>query len=263
MERLVLNDQVERRADIAYGTDARQRLDVYRARSTRAGAPVVVFFYGGRWKYGTKRDYLLVGNALARRGLIVVIPDARQFPAAHFPAWIEDGASALRWTRDNIARFGGDSSRLIVVGHSSGAHTVAMLALDGRYLRDAGLPRDAVSGFASLAGPVDTTWTAPDVQQIMGPSEGWPATYPYNFIDGTAPPLLLLHGTGDHVVTFGNSVRLAERIRRRDGCVHLELYKGIGHVQIALALAFPSLELAPVLADVLEFVRDPKSACLP
>ena len=261
VESLVLNDQVVRNADISYGADARQRLDVYRARTTRTGAPVVIFLYGGRWKYGSKRDYLLVGNTLARRGLIVVIPDARQFPAVRFPAWVDDGASAVRWTRDNIARFGGDSSRLVVVGHSSGAHTVAMLALDERYLQRAGLARDAVRGFASLAGPVDTTWTAPDVQEIMGPSEGWPATYPYNFIDGTAPPLLLLHGTSDHVVTVGNSVRLAERIREHGGCVRLQLYEGIGHVQIALALALPVLALAPALHDVLEFVQDPQSAC--
>ena len=260
-ESLVLSDRVERRADIAYGTDARQRLDVYRARTTRTGAPVVVFLYGGRWKYGTKRDYLLVGNALARRGLIVVIPDARQFPSVRFPAWIDDGASAIRWTRDHIARLGGDSARIVVVGHSSGAHTVAMLALDARYLRGAGLARDAVRGFASLAGPVDTTWTAPDVQEIMGPSARWPETYPYNFVDGTSPPLLLLHGTSDHVVTVGNSVRLADRIRERGGCVRLELYKGIGHVQIALALTFPALQLAAAQRDVLEFVNDPRSAC--
>ena len=261
VESLVLNDDVERRANIAYGEDARQHLDVYRGRATRKGAPVVVFLYGGRWKYGTKRDYLLVGNALARRGLIVVIPDARQFPAVRFPAWIEDGARAVRWTRDNIARYGGDSARIVVVGHSSGAHTVAMLALDARYLRDAGLARDAVRGFASLAGPVDTTWTAPDVQESMGPPEGWPATYPYNFVDGASQPLLLLHGTSDHVVTVGNSVRLADRIRERGGCVKVALYTGIGHVQIALALAFPALQLAAAQRDVLEFMNDPRSAC--
>ncbi|MDQ3696888.1 MAG: alpha/beta hydrolase [Gemmatimonadota bacterium] len=257
IEGWVLDDRVVRSADIAYGEGPRQRLDVYRDRMARGPEPVIVFLYGGRWKHGSKRDYVLLGNALARRGWIVVVPDSRLYPEALFPAWVEDAARAVRWSRANVARFGGDSTRIVVVGHSSGAHTVAMLALDERYLRRAGLPAGAVTGFVSLAGPVDTTWTAPDVQRLMGPRDGWPATYPYNFVDGTDPPLLLLHGASDDVVTVGNSVRLAEKITSRGGCVRLGVYKGVGHIEIVLALAFPSLGLAPAMRDVGEFVRDP------
>ena len=136
-----------------------------------------------------------------------------------------------------------------------------MLALDERYLRAAGVPRGAVRGFVSMAGPVDTTWTAPDVQELMGPSDEWPATYPSSFVDGTNPPLLLLHGDADNVVTVGNSVRLAERIRSRGGCVRLATYRGIGHVKIALAIAIPSI--APILRDIAAFVRDPEGNACP
>ena len=256
-ERLVLNDRIVRTADVPFGTHERQRLDVYRSRRTRARAPVVVFIYGGRWKYSSKRDYLLIGNALARLGWVVVVPGYRLFPDVRFPAWVEDGASAVRWTRDNIARFGGDSTRIVVVGHSAGAHTVAMLALDEHFLRDAGVPANVMRGFVSIAGPVDTTWTAPDVQELMGPREGWAATYPANFVDGHEAPLLLLHGEGDSVVSVGNSRRLAARIHARDGCVRLVTYPKIGHVAIALALVSPSLVSAPVLRDVKAFVEDP------
>ena len=262
VEHLVLNTSVVRTADVVYGADPRQRLDVYRARKTGRFAPVVVFLHAGRWKYGSKRDYLLVGNALARLGWIVVIPDSRQFPAVTFPSWVEDGARAVRWTQDNLVRFGGDPTRVVVAGHSSGAHTVALLALDEHYLRDAGVPAGSVSGFVSIAGPVDTTWTASDVQELMGPREGWPRTYANNFIDGDEQPLLLLHGESDNVVTVGNSRRLTERIRVRGGCVRLEVYEGIGHIEIALALAFPRLHIAPTQHDVSAFVRDPAAyAC--
>ena len=260
-ESIVLGDTVVRTPDLAYGEDGRQTLDVYRAASTRKGAPVVVFLYGGRWKYSTKHDYLLVGNALARQGWIAVLPNYRLFPSARFPAWVVDGASAIRWVRGHAAQYGGDSTNIVVVGHSSSAHTVAMLALDGRYLAAAGVPAGAVRGFVSMSGPVDTTWTAEDVQQLMGPSDVWPATYPSSFVDGRNPPLLLLHGESDSVVTVGNSIRLAERIRRRGGCARLETYKGVGHVKIVLALVFRSI--APrVLRDIAQFVRDPAAdAC--
>ena len=186
-ERWVLGERVMQTRDIAYGDAERQQLDVYRplARGTRA--PVVIFLYGGRWKYGSKDDYLLVGNSFARRGWVTVIPNYRLYPEALFPAWVEDGARAVRWTVDNIARFGGDTSRIVVVGHSAGAHTAALLALEERYLREAGVPEGALKGFVSIAGPVDTTWTAPDVQRLMGPPEGWPASYASTHVDGTGP----------------------------------------------------------------------------
>lgn len=263
-EQWILGERVVRAHDIAYGDSARQRLDVYRPMAARAPAPVIIFLYGGRWKYGSKDDYLLIANSFARRGWITVLPNYRLYPRALFPAWVEDGASAVRWTLDNIQRFGGDTSRVIVAGHSSGAHTVALLALDGHYLRDAGVPPGSVKGFASIAGPVDTTWTAPDVQRLMGPRDGWPVSYPSNHISGRAPPLLLMHGDADDVVTVGNSIRLAARIDAAGGCARLHLYPGVGHIDIAVALGLPALVQSPVLDDLANFVRDPAgSTCAP
>ena len=255
-EGFLLSDHFRQSADLAYGSGARQRLDVYRPRATGGLSQVVVFLYGGRWQHGSKDEYRLLGDALSRRGLVVVVPDYRLYPEIKFPGWVEDAAQAVRWTRKNIERFGGDTAQIWVVGHSSGAHTAVMLALDESYLRNAGLPRNAVKGFVSLAGPVDTVWTDADVQALMGPREGWPATYPRNYIDGTERPLLLLHGADDKTVSPANSVRLAAHIRERGGCATSVVYRGVGHVPIVVALAVPQLGIAPVLRDVLEFIHD-------
>lgn len=261
-ERWVLGDRVIETRDIVYrastaGDITRQRLDVYRPADVRAGAPVVVFLYGGRWKYGSNDDYLLVANSFARQGWITVVPNYRLYPEALFPAWVEDGAQAIRWTLENIARDGRDTARIIVVGHSAGAHTAALLALDERFLRDAGVPAGAVHGFVSIAGPIDTTWTAPDVQRLMGPPEGWPSSYPSTHLEGVVPPLLLMHGDADDVVTVGNSRRLAARLAARGECAALHIYRGVGHVDIAVALGLPALVQSPVLEDLARFVRDP------
>jgi acetyl esterase/lipase len=260
-ESLLLGSHFVRTEGVAYGPEARHRLDVYRPKAVRPSAPVVVFLHGGRWNSGTRGDYRLLGDALTRRGWVAVVPDYRLAPVARFPAWVEDGARAVRWARDNAARFGGDSTRIFVVGHSAGGHSAALLALDEHFLRDAGVPASAVRGFVSLAGPVDTTWTDPDVQALMGPREGWPATYPATHVDRSDPPLLLLHGGGDRTVAVENSVRLAARIRNRGGCVRSIVYPGVGHVQIVVALSAPRLRIAPVLDDVDAFVRDPRRSC--
>lgn len=262
-EGLLLGSHFVRTPGLAYGSEARQRLDVYRPRAARAGAPVVVFLYGGRWQSGSKDDYRLLGDALTRRGIVAVVPDYRLYPAARFPAWVQDAALAVRWARENAARYGGDPDNLVVVGHSAGGHTAALLALDERWLREAGVSAEAVRGFVSLAGPVDTPWTDPDVQALMGPPAGWAGTYPRTFVDGTEPPLLLLHGGDDDTVSPEGAERLAARIQARGGCARAVVYRGLGHVKIVVAAAVPRVSRAPVLDDVVALVRDPRGAVCP
>ncbi len=259
-ETLLLGDHFVLTKGISYGGNAQNRLDVYRPRDDRKRTPVVVFLYGGRWQSGSKEEYRLVGNALTRRGIVVIVPDYRMYPGALFPAWVEDAAQAVRWSVDNAHRFNGDTARIFVVGHSAGAHTAALLALDEKYLRSAGVAAHVLRGVVSMAGPVDTNWTDPDVQALMGPRDGWPMTYPASHIDGTEQPLLFLHGAGDETVAQINSSRLAARIRERGGCARSVSYAGVGHVELVVALALPWLRRAPVMDDIESFIRDPKRA---
>lgn len=254
-EGLFLDEHFTRTENLQYGAGSLSRLDVYRPRGRRDGLPVIIFLYGGRWRGGSKDDYRLLGDAFTRRGFVVAIPEFRSFPESQFPGWVEDAAKAVQWTRSNIGRYGGDSSQIWVIGHSSGAHTVALLALDERYLRAVGLSASAVRGYVSVAGPVDTTWTEPDVQEVMGPVAGWSRTYPINFIDGTEQPILLLHGANDRTVSVANSERLASRIRARGGRARSIVYRGIGHQEIIFALSVPRLGNREVADDVVEFIR--------
>src|SRR3954471_10166956 len=128
-----------RASNLSYGKEPRQSLDVYTPCGDPKHAPVVIFFYGGYWQWGSKSDYRFVGQALASKGFIAVLPDYRLYPRVTFPAFVEDGAQAVRWTRDHIARYGGDPNRLYLMGHSAGAHTAALLAVDPHYLQDAGV----------------------------------------------------------------------------------------------------------------------------
>ncbi len=261
-ELFLLGSHFDAVQDLPYGEGPRQRLDVYSPRDVGGRpAPVIVFLYGGRWQQGSNDEYRLVGSALTGRGFVAVVPDYRLYPEVRFPAWVDDAAQALRWVSDSIRRFGGDPSHIVVVGHSAGAHTAALLALDEGYLRRAGVPPEAVRGVVSIAGPVAPEWTDRDVQALMGPREGWPATYPLRHVGGSQPPMLLLHGGRDETVSPKNSTEFAALVRERGGCARAIVYQGLGHVSIAVALAVPGLGLAPVLDQVAAFAREPAIVC--
>src|ERR1700709_1690342 len=104
--------------DVRYGSGDRHELDIYAPRGQRS-APVVVFIYGGGWKDGNKGEYRFVAAALAARGFLTVVPDYRLFPEVRFPVFLQDNATAVAWTKANIARYGGDSKRIFLMGHSA------------------------------------------------------------------------------------------------------------------------------------------------
>lgn len=235
---------------IAYGEGPRRQLDVYAPVDPPDGLrPVVVFFYGGSWQDGARGDYRFVAEALTRRGLVVVIPDYRLHPDIDFPAFVEDGAAAVRWVRDNVASMGGDPDRLFLMGHSAGTLIAALLALDGRYLAEAGVPRQAVAGLIGLAGPYAFNPLATaSVRPVFAGLADKDRARAVTFVDAGDPPMLLLHGTADETVVPRNSTLLAEAARAAGVDVRLQMLPGVGHVGILLALARP-LSRDPAVID--------------
>jgi acetyl esterase/lipase len=125
---LVSHDEFRLTPDRRDGADPRQTLDVYRpANDDGSPKPVVVFFYGGKWQSGAKADYLFVGEALASRGVIAVIPDYRLYPQVRYPKFLEDGADAVSYTLQHAAEWGGDPHRISIAGHSAGAYIAPVL----------------------------------------------------------------------------------------------------------------------------------------
>lgn len=242
---------------LAYGGGQRRSLDVYRPSSASGKAPVIVFLYGGGWEDGDKATYRFVGAALAARGYLTVIPDYRVYPEVRFPAFLQDAAAAVAWTKRHAAEFGGDPDRLVLMGHSAGAHIAAMLAYDRQWLAAVGLdPERDVRGLIGLAGPYDFLPLHSDtLRAIFGPPEGLAATQPITFVDGRGPPAFLATGLNDDTVDPGNTSRLALRIRERGGEAETRIYDKVDHRSLIGAMAFPLRFLAPVLRDVDAFAR--------
>jgi acetyl esterase/lipase len=240
--------------DIPYGGDPRQKLDLYIPDGLKAPAPVILFFYGGSWQSGEKNYYLAFGEAFATKGIVVAIADYRLYPKVKYPAFVEDGALALRFMHDHVEQFGGDPSRIFVAGHSAGAYIAVMLASDLHYLAAVGGNIHWIRGVIGIAGPYDfLPLTDKNLIALFGGASR-AETQPIHYIDGPRPPMLLVAGSGDTTVSPGNTERMAARLRAVGSKVETKLYPGVGHIGIILSIA-PGFRFTTSLReDIVKFV---------
>jgi acetyl esterase/lipase len=242
---------------IAYGPDPRQKLDVYVPRPPMKNAPVVVFFYGGSWNSGSRSDYAFVGEALASRGIVAVLADYRLYPQVRYPLFLEDGARAVAWTHEHIRQYSGNPQRLYLMGHSSGAYNVAMLALDPGLLGAVGLSPHNLSGWIGLAGPYDFL---PIKNPLVRPVFFWPdsppRSQPINHVSRGAPPALLIAASDDELVNPArNTGGLARKLREAGVPVQDLYFSRTSHATLVATLSRPLRGLAPVLDVVTAFVN--------
>ncbi len=242
------------RRDLRWGEGPRGTLDLYEPDGLPPGAPLLVFLYGGGWQSGAKEMYAFAAQPLTTLGLAVAVPDYRIYPQARWPTFVEDAAAAVRWLRAGP----GAGRPMLLMGHSAGAFIAAALATDPRWLGAEG--RDSLRGWMGLAGPYDFRPDEPAYVEIFGTAPGgrataWPDT---PAAMRGAPPMLLLHGLDDNVVSPQRSREMAARATLAGVRATLREYPGVDHNGIVGALAAPvralGLEGAPVLEDVRTFL---------
>lgn len=183
--------------DVSYGSDRRQRFDVYAPQGAR-GAPVILLVHGGGWENGDKRHGRVVENKVARwvpAGFVVVSINYRMIPDADPVEQAGDVARALSTVQRMASQWGGDGGRVVTMGHSAGAHLVALLATSPDVAR--GVALRPVLGTVMLDG------AALDVPQVMEARHPrlfddafgrdpafWRAASPYHQATRRTPPML-------------------------------------------------------------------------
>ena len=139
--------------DVAYGDEPGESLDVFPARAS--GAPVLVYIHGGYWRSLDKSDHSFVAPAFVQSGAMVVVPNYALCPAASIGQIALQTARALAWAWRNAAQYGGDPSRIHVIGHSAGGHLAAMLLCCHWKTVASDLPGRLLAGAMSLSGVFD------------------------------------------------------------------------------------------------------------
>jgi acetyl esterase/lipase len=264
LDRLVPDDTYRFQGGVAYAPEPRQLLDVYQPLATTRPAegdrPLVVFFFGGAWTSGDRASYRFLGEALAARGAVVVVPDFGLSPRHTYPVFVRDSALAVKWALDNAARLGADPKRVYVMGHSSGAYNAAMVALDARWLAEVGARPGQLAGWIGLAGPYDFL---PIGDPKVRVAFHWPDTprdsQPIVHVSASSPRTLLLAAAKDNLVyPERNTQRMAEALRAAGVPVTVHMYDNLSHITLMGAFARPVQWLGgPVLPPVVDFLGLP------
>jgi acetyl esterase/lipase len=149
--------------DIPYAAaHQRQVLDVHASDGAK-NLPVVFWIHGGGWQTGDKSMVALKPKAFMGAGFVFVSINHRLLPTVDMGTIMRDVASALGWVHRNIATHGGDPTRLLVMGHSSGGQLAALICVDDRYTKAEGVPLTMIKGCV----PVDAdTFDVPAIIEV-------------------------------------------------------------------------------------------------
>ena len=245
----------------AYGKDPLQVMDYWPAQGARRPAPLIVFVHGGGWKRGTKDN--AGGNWKAPHytgeGYAYAAINYRLVPGASVEDEATDVAASLRYLIGHAAALGIDPARIVLMGHSAGAHLVALVGTDERYLRGAGL------SFANVQGVIPIDGAAYDVaKQIADGGQFMHDTYIEAF--GTdparqhalsptlqaaapnAPAFLLIYVQRKDGVAQNIALESALKTGGTNVARHIFPGEGLrGHAEINRSLGDPSYAATPVV----------------
>ena len=131
--------------------DKYRALDIY-SPSCKGKHPVIFFVHGGAWTIGDKKDHTAKGLFFAKQGYVFVSVNYRLAPEVSYPDFAYDVAEALSWVYDHVGDYCGDQNRIYLMGHSAGAHLVALVSYEEKFLSKYGLDTSIVKGLILLDG---------------------------------------------------------------------------------------------------------------
>jgi len=175
-------------------------LNVFQPNKSRNN-PVVIFIHGGYWEAGDKDTYAFLGRNFAQKDIVTVIPGYTLSPNGSYNTMAQEVAAAIKWTYDNISKYGGNPKQIFLMGHSAGGHLIALVGTNSKYLNNTDLVKGIILNDAAgldmysyleqypptKSHNYTVTWTEDP--------ENWKDASPIYSLSEKAPPFLIYVGT--------------------------------------------------------------------
>lgn len=238
----------------------RCRLDVYFPKGKK-NFPTLVWFHGGGLKNGDKSSLQSgdsvksesIAHSFAEHGIAVVVPNYRLSPKATYPAYIQDAAAAVLWTKQQMQQHGASSKALFVGGHSAGGYLTMMLAMDPHYLKDIGADVSDIAGIIPVSGQTMTHYTVREERGIGKHTITVDEAAPVHFTRADTPPALVIYADNDMAARAEENMYFVELMKDagNKGIAGLQV-KNRTHGTIASELVHPT---DPGRIAIVEFIQ--------
>ncbi len=244
---LAIPDNVTFERDITYAEagGARMQLNLARPKNASGPLPTVLCIHGGGFRAGSREGYNKLCLSLAQRGFVAATISYRLAPMHQFPAAVHDTKAAVRWLRANAAKYGINPDRIGVTGGSAGGHLAQFLGVTAGVKDFEGADNpgfsSAVTCVVNVYGPSDFTksygksvdahvvlpmWLGGDVETARAKHI---QSSPLNWVNPSAAPTLIIHGTEDKYVAYEQAVWMRDRLTACGVPVVLLTLEGAGH----------------------------------
>lgn len=255
---LTARDATAHVADIAYGPGSDERLDWF--RTTRADAPIHVHIHGGAWRNLAKEDASFAAPAFVAAGIHHVVPHFSKLPGARLPDVVEQVATALGWVYRNAHRHRGDPGRILLSGHSSGAHVAAVLLTLDWAAR--GLPADLVTAALCVGGLYDLGPVMLSARRdYVTLSEAEVAALsPARHVAAIRCPVTLVHGGRESPEFQRQTAEFAARLAQTGKLAGSIAMPDADHFEINEAFAVPASPVHRAALDAVAAMGDGRTA---
>ena len=256
--------------DEAAQADTKRQLDLFLPAGREF--PTVVFVPGGGWTSGDRTlttggadVYANIGRFLASRGIAAAVVSYRLLWSVDWRTQVQDVAKAVRWVQRSIVAKGGRAGAIFLMGHSAGSQLIVRLALDRRWLADAGADPARVCGVLAVSG-VGYDMSDPETYRLGADPAYYAERFggsvlegpwrqdasPITYLSAMAPPFLVMSAEGESAPLRRQSRLLAERLRQEGVPVSQVMVPGSSHERMVVQLSRDDQTAGPAVLNFLQ-----------
>ncbi|MEJ5996284.1 alpha/beta hydrolase [Pedobacter sp. Du54] len=237
-------------------------LNIYHKKDNLQNQDVIIFIHGGSWSSGKKETYWWLGRNLAKKNIVTAVINYPLAPNATYKEMALASAQAVKWVRDSISNYGGNPSRIFLMGHSAGGHLCELINSDMEYFK-------AVNIDNPIKGVILDDAFGLDMEEYLTKAEKddnyfdflrtfspdpkiWQAGSPLFYIKNVNNPHLLFYGSKTYEAIQIQTERIYKRLKEQNVTVKLAVIQDKKHVGMISQLIFGGNKMYKIIVDFLK-----------
>ncbi len=223
-------------------------LNIYHKKDGQQNQDVIIFIHGGSWSSGKKETYWWLGRNLAKKNIVTAVINYPLAPKATFKEMAFASAQAVKWVRDSISVYGGNPSRIFLMGHSAGGHLCELINTDLQYFKAVNIDNPVKGVILNDAFGLDMeeylTKAEKDdnyvdfLRTFSDDPKVWQVGSPLFYIKNTNIPHLLFYGSKTYEAIQIQTERIYKTLKTQNTPVKLEIIEGKKHVGMISQMIF-------------------------